>query len=97
MRYTPLDDGAARTLPQLSEWTVQDGSISREFRLRSFAVIADFVRGVISTSDRLDHHPDIDIRYPNRVLVRMTTHAIGGLSTHDVDLATEIDAISRRV
>jgi 4a-hydroxytetrahydrobiopterin dehydratase len=97
MRYTPLDDGAARALPQLSEWTVQDGSISREFRLRSFAVIADFVRDVISTSDHLDHHPDIDIRYPNRVLVRMTTHAIGGLSTHDVDLATEIDAILRRV
>ncbi|NCZ92083.1 MAG: 4a-hydroxytetrahydrobiopterin dehydratase [Actinobacteria bacterium] len=91
MRYTPLDDGAARALPQLSEWTVQDGSISREFRLRSFAVIADFVRDVISTSDRLDHHPDIDIRW-RRVRCALTTHDEGGLTDKDVALAREIDA-----
>ena len=97
MRYTPLDDEAVRELPQLADWNIGDGSISREFQLRSFAVIADFVRDVISASDRLDHHPDIDIRYPNRVFIRVTTHAIGGLSTHDVELAMEIDSISRRV
>jgi len=97
MRYTPLDDEAARALPQLADWNIGDGSISREFQLRSFAVIADFVRDVISASERLDHHPDIDIRYPNRVFIRVTTHAVGGLSTHDVELATEIVSISRRV
>ncbi|NDF41381.1 MAG: 4a-hydroxytetrahydrobiopterin dehydratase [Actinobacteria bacterium] len=97
MRYTPLDDEAARALPQLADWNIGDGSISREFQLRSFAVIADFVRDVISASDRLDHHPDIDIRHPNSVFIRVTTHAIGGLSTHDAELATEIDSISRRI
>ena len=66
---------------------VANGSVTREFRLGSFAAIADFVRDVITSSDRLDHHPDLDIRYPDRVTVRLTTHAIGGLSTLDADLA----------
>ena len=96
MRYVPLDEVTARGLPTLSGWVVANGSVTREFRLGSFAAIADFVRDVITSSDRLDHHPDLDIRYPDRVTVRLTTHAIGGLSTLDADLAAEIDGIARR-
>ena len=96
MRYVPLNDEAARSMPELASWTVADKSISREFKLRNFAVIADFVRDVIEASERLDHHPDLDIRYPNAVLVRMSTHAIGELSNADGTLATEIDSIAQR-
>ena len=96
MRYVPLDDEAARSIPEIASWTVANTTISREFRLRNFAVIADFIRDVIEVSERLDHHPDLDIRYPNAVLVRMSTHAIGGLSNADVTLATEIDSIAQR-
>lgn len=96
MRYTPLSDDAARKLPQLEHWTVEGGTIVRELRLPSFSDISNFVRDVIEVADRLDHHPDIDIRYPNRVVVRISTHAIGGLSTMDGDLAALIDEIARR-
>lgn len=96
MRYVPLNDDAARSMPELASWTIADKLISREFRLLNFAIIADFIRDVIEASERLDHHPDLDIRYPNAVVVRMSTHAIGGLSNVDVTLATEIDAIAQR-
>jgi len=96
MRYVPLDDEAARSMPELASWTVADKTISREFRLRNFTVIADFIRDVIEVSERLDHHPDLDIRYPNAVLVRMSTHVVGGLSNADVTLATEINSIAQR-
>lgn len=96
MRYVPLDDEAARAMPELASWTVAEKTISREFRLRNFAVIAEFIRDVIEASERLNHHPDLDIRYPNAVLVRMSTHVVGGLSNADVTLATEIDSIAQR-
>jgi 4a-hydroxytetrahydrobiopterin dehydratase len=96
MRYVPLDDEAARAMPELASWTVAEKTISREFRLRNFAVIADFIRDVIEASEQLNHHPDLDIRYPNAVLVRMSTHVVGGLSNADVTLATEIDSIAQR-
>ena len=96
MRYVPLDDEAPRSMPELASWTVADKTITREFKLRNFAVIADFIRDVIEVSEQLDHHPELDIRYPNAVLVRMSTHAIGGLSNADVTLATEIDSIAQR-
>ena len=96
MRYVPLEDEAARMKPELTSWAVADRTISREFHLPSFAAISDFVRDVIATAERLDHHPDLDIRYPDLVLVRSSTHAIGGLSDADVTLAVEIDSIARR-
>ena len=96
MRYVPLNDEAARSMPELASWTVANNTISREFRLRNFAVIADFIRDVIEVSERLDHHPDLDIRYPNAVLVRMSTHVVGGLSNADVTLASEINSIAQR-
>jgi 4a-hydroxytetrahydrobiopterin dehydratase len=96
MRYVPLDDEAARAMPELASWTVAEKTISREFRLRNFAIIAEFIRDVIEASERLNHHPDLDIRYPNAVLVRMSTHVVGGLSNADVTLATEIDSIAQR-
>ena len=96
MRYVPLEDEAARAMPELASWTVAEKTISREFRLRNFAVIADFIRDVIEASERLNHHPDLDIRYPNAVLVRMSTHVVGGLSNADVTLATEIESIAQR-
>lgn len=96
MRYTALADDDARALPQLASWTVANGNISKEFALVEFANIPDFVREVVAIADRLDHHPDIDIRYPDRVIIRVSTHAIGGLSMHDVDLATMIDALMSR-
>lgn len=96
MRYTPLADADARALPQLASWTVANGTISREFALESYANIPDFIRDVVALADQLDHHPDIDIRYPDRVVVKVSTHAINGLSMHDVDLAMKIDSLLTR-
>ena len=43
---------------------------------------------------RSDHHPDIDVRYPDLVRVLLYTHAVGALTTTDVDLARTISAIA---
>ena len=95
MKYTPVSVDEARATASLRDWTIIDSTIVREFRLGSFSAIADFVALVIAASERLNHHPDLDIRYPDRVTVRLTTHAIRGLSTLDVQLADEIAGFAR--
>lgn len=45
-------------------------------------------------AERMDHHPDIAIRY-RQVELRLTTHSAGGLTDRDFELAQQIDAVLR--
>lgn len=95
MKYTPVSQEEARATASLKEWAVEDSVLVREFRVGGFSAIPAFVSKVVAASERLNHHPDLDIRYPDRVTVRLTTHAIRGLSTLDVQLADEITGFVR--
>ena len=94
MKYTPVSHDEARATASLQAWSVEEAALVREFRVGNFAAIAQFVTAIVAASERLNHHPDIDIRYPDRVTVRLTTHAIRGLSTLDVQLAEEISNLA---
>jgi 4a-hydroxytetrahydrobiopterin dehydratase len=47
---------------------------------------------VAMEAEKMNHHPDIDIRY-NKVKFYLTTKDSGGLSILDFKLAKKIDAI----
>lgn len=65
--------------------------ISKEFKFRDFIGAINFVERVADIAEMEGHHPDIHIHY-NRVLLELSTHAIGGLSENDFILAAKIDA-----
>ena len=65
--------------------------ISKEFKFQDFIGAINFVNTVADIAEMEDHHPDIHIHY-NKVLLELTTHAIGGLSENDFILAAKIDA-----
>jgi 4a-hydroxytetrahydrobiopterin dehydratase len=50
------------------------------------------VNAVGALAERVDHHPDIDIRW-NRVYLRLSTHSAGGITQRDLDLAAQIDGL----
>ena len=74
------------------EWSIADGQIAREFTLASFVAAIDFVGGVAAIAERLNHHPDIDIRY-RRVQIAVSTHSAGGLTELDFELAAQVDRL----
>jgi 4a-hydroxytetrahydrobiopterin dehydratase len=78
----------------LSDWRFLLGRIEARFRAGSFAKAAAFVQQIAAAADVADHHPDIDVRYPDRVNVVLTTHATKGLTTLDTDLARTISAMA---
>jgi 4a-hydroxytetrahydrobiopterin dehydratase len=59
-----------------------------------FGAAIAFVNRVAEAADSADHHPDIRVHGYNRVELRLTTHASGGLTQRDFELARAIDALN---
>jgi 4a-hydroxytetrahydrobiopterin dehydratase len=71
-------------------WDVGDTAMSRTFTFGDFGESMGFVNRVALAAERVDHHPDIDIRW-NRVTLTLSTHSEGGLTGLDRDLAEAFD------
>lgn len=78
----------------LEDWRFLLGMIVAEFALPSFPGGADLVVAIAEAAEGADHHPDVRLSYPGVVRVQLTTHAAGGLTTLDVDLARQISALA---
>jgi 4a-hydroxytetrahydrobiopterin dehydratase len=55
----------------------------------------DFVNRVARMAEKVDHHPDINIRW-NKVTLALTTHSQGGLTKKDFALARHCDETFER-
>tara|TARA_B100001250_G_scaffold305654_1_gene267584 strand:- start:697 stop:966 length:270 start_codon:yes stop_codon:yes gene_type:complete len=73
-------------------WSLSAGSISKEWSFSKYTSAIDFVVEVSKIADRLDHHPEMHIGY-STVLVSISSHDLGGVSTKCVNLANMIDAL----
>jgi 4a-hydroxytetrahydrobiopterin dehydratase len=72
------------------DWQRVGNEIERTFRFRDFREAIAFVVQVALLAERMDHHPDIEIRY-RQVTLRLSTHSAGGLTEKDFHLAQQID------
>jgi len=52
----------------------------------------DFVNRIARKAQKINHHPDIDIRF-NRVTLKLTTHDEGGITKKDFFLARQCDEV----
>ncbi|MFL5575984.1 MAG: 4a-hydroxytetrahydrobiopterin dehydratase [Gemmatimonadaceae bacterium] len=92
---SPLSDiTIQRELGSLPGWSRRGGALTKSFTLGSFAAAIEMVRRVADAADAADHHPDIDVR-GNRLLFTLSTHAAGGVTQKDIDLAREIERLAR--
>jgi 4a-hydroxytetrahydrobiopterin dehydratase len=82
-------------LPKIkSAWSVVEDNkkLRRELSFKDFKAAMELVNKIAVIAEEEGHHPDITINY-NKVLIELTTHAIGGLSENDFILAAKIDAV----
>lgn len=96
MRYTPLTATEFATIDGLEDWRFVLGAIHAEFRTGSFPSAAGLVATIAEVAEGVDHHPDLAVRYPDRVRVTLTTHAIHGLSDFDVEVARTISVVAQQ-
>lgn len=91
---TKLNDSDLRAaLADLPGWALESGEIVREYRLGDFREAVSVVVRLAFEAEAADHHPDVDIRY-NRLMVRLSTHSEGGVTTKDLELARAIDRVA---
>ena len=79
-------------LVKVPGWDIEGISIVREFELKTFSAAIAFVMGIAISAEKLNHHPDIDIRY-RKVRVSISTHSAGGLTNLDFSLAHLCDGL----
>ncbi|CAB4722878.1 MAG: hypothetical protein F2934_02240 [Actinobacteria bacterium] len=94
MRYTPVDASGFALLDGLDDWRYVLSGLRATFRFASFSAAAAFAAEVAQLADAADHHPDIDLRYPGTVRLVASTHAVNGVSTHDIDLARLVSGLA---
>lgn len=83
------DDEIDRQVEGLSDWSRDGSQIAADFKFKDFGEAMVFVNRVAEMAEEADHHPDIDIRW-NKVHLVLTTHAKGGLTQNDFDMAGRI-------
>lgn len=79
-------------IEKLHGWERDGRSIGKTVTLKDFIHAMGFVNSVALLAERMNHHPDIDIRW-NEVTLRLSTHSANGLTEKDFALARWIDAI----
>ena len=80
-------------LEGLSDWTVENGKLHKEFQFDSFVGAFGFMARVALIAESMNHHPEWFNVY-NRVTVDLATHDAGGISALDFELAKKINALS---
>jgi 4a-hydroxytetrahydrobiopterin dehydratase len=78
-----------RTVPR---WSKRAQTILRTFKFEGFLKAIDFVNRIARKAQKINHHPDIDIRF-DKVTLKLTTHDEGTTTEKDFSLARQCDEV----
>ncbi|EGV19502.1 4a-hydroxytetrahydrobiopterin dehydratase [Thiocapsa marina] len=98
MSRAKLDtESIAKALSELnaeavSPWSLVDGKLHKAFRFRDFVEAFGFMSRVALVAESMDHHPEWSNVY-DRVVVDLSTHDAGGITTLDFILANRIEGL----
>ncbi len=82
-----------RLIKELSGWEVAENrELRKRFSFPSFRAAREWINRVADLAEEEGHHPDLTWNY-RKILITLTTHAIGGLSENDFILAAKIDRL----
>ncbi|MEA3056497.1 MAG: 4a-hydroxytetrahydrobiopterin dehydratase [Actinomycetota bacterium] len=85
-----------KALAALPGWSCVDGKLHKDLRFRDFNEAFGFMARVALVAEKRDHHPDWSNSY-NSVVIDIVNHAAGGVTQPCIDLAIDIEAISRQM
>lgn len=74
----------------LSGWSIEKGHLQKHFKFKSFRHSMSFAGIVANISEKLNHHPEMLIKY-DVVVLSVITHDEGGITDKDFRLAEEIE------
>jgi len=87
------DQQIAQEIESVPEWDPLNGEIQRTYQFPDFNASIAFVNQLAEYAERVQHHPDILIRY-NKVTLTVSTHDAGGITKKDFELASAADDLA---
>jgi len=79
-------------LKTVPNWSQHEQTILRTFKFEGFLKGIDFVNRIAAKAQKMNHHPDMDIRF-DQVTLTLTTHDEGGITEKDFLLAKQCDEV----
>jgi 4a-hydroxytetrahydrobiopterin dehydratase len=91
----PLTAGDARSLARsiAGEWHIDEGEIRRELTFKTFNASFGLATRIALLAEAQNHHPELEVGW-GRLVVRLSTHSVGGLSRNDFIMAARIDRLA---
>jgi 4a-hydroxytetrahydrobiopterin dehydratase len=82
-------------LQTVPNWSKRAQTIIRTFKFDGFMSGIDFVRRIAKQTLKINHQPDIDVRF-DQVTLTLTTHDEGGITEKDFSFARKCDEVFSR-
>jgi 4a-hydroxytetrahydrobiopterin dehydratase len=90
----PLEENAVITaLLAVPQWRREGMEIVREYKFKTYLDGVAFVDRVAVLAEEMNHHPDIHLGW-RKVVLRLSTHSKGGLTSLDFKLAEKIEKLA---
>lgn len=86
------DQEIRAALAELPGWTHFGNALHKDFSFRGFRAAIAFINRVAGEAIAAAHHPDIE-NHVGRVILSLSTHAEGGVTRKDIDLAHAIERV----
>jgi 4a-hydroxytetrahydrobiopterin dehydratase len=87
------DEEINERLKELDGWRQRGEYIVKSFDRGDFVGSVKFVDSIVEPAEEMNHHPDIAISW-SQVEVALSTHAEGGITENDFELAKKVEALA---
>ena len=94
-----LREEALRNIKELKGWllSVDARLIRAEYTMKNFMAAIQLISRIARLAEKEGHHPDIHLTGYRKLVVELSTHAIGGLSDNDFVLAAKIARLPKKL
>ena len=90
--YLLQDEELKELVVKIPGWEINNVQIQREFKFSNFIEAFSFMTKIALICEKYNHHPNWENVY-SKVIIRLSTHDLGGITNLDQTLASEINKV----
>jgi 4a-hydroxytetrahydrobiopterin dehydratase len=87
------DEEIKERLKELPGWQHRGESIVKSFDRSDFVGSIKFIDSLVEPAEKMNHHPDLAVSW-SQVEVAISTHAEGGITENDFELAKKVEELA---
>ena len=93
--YLLQDEELRELAAKIPGWEIISNHIVREFNFGNFIEAFSFMTKIALICEKHNHHPNLENVY-SKVIIKLSTHDLGGITNLDQLIASEINDIFKK-